>query len=86
MSADPNVCDNFAGSGGLEWQTTFWITSTSARSISKFSAYESEDEFILLPGTKLLIVNRTINSVKKQIVARIEEIAMFRESKYTTEQ
>ncbi len=83
MSSEYKICNNYTHTKTLEWHTLFWIKSTSARSIEEFSAHKLDKEFVLLPGTKLKIINKTKNNANKLHIVKLEEILVSRESKYT---
>ena len=85
MSANYSICNNFLGSGEMKKGTLFWIKSSSARPITQFSIYRDEDEFILLPATKVQIISKTIDLNNNNItIVMMEEIPTVHDSKYIT--
>jgi len=85
MSSELKKCKSFLGLPSGVKRTLFWINSTSARSIAVFSAFPDEKESILLPGTQVKIIDKTIDPKDKTlIIVTLEEINMVRESKNIT--
>jgi hypothetical protein len=85
MSRSDEVCNDFAKSVGDEKKTLFFIKSNSAKPVSKFTVFPSEQEYILLPGTQLKIINKTIDPNNKNLnIVRLKEIDMIRDGKYNT--
>jgi len=85
MSSKLNVCNSFLDYSHTGKRTLYWINSVSARSIVKFSEYPQEQEFILLPGTQLKVINKTVDPYDKTVnIIEMEEIVMDRDSKHIT--
>jgi hypothetical protein len=73
------------GSSHKSKRTLCWINSVSARSIAKFSEFPHEQESILLPGTQLKVINKTVDPYDKTVnIIEMEEIVMARDGKYIT--
>jgi hypothetical protein len=71
-SADAGVADSFSGSS-TSVSMLFEIHSHSAVAISKFSAFASEQEYLLSPGTQL-VVKSVIAAGKKRFKVTLEEL------------
>ena len=82
MSSEPDVCKTFLGTTPDSKQIFSWIMSTSARSIINFSAYPDEQEYLLLPGTQVKIINKTIDSLDNLNIVVLKEMPVYRKSEY----
>jgi hypothetical protein len=85
MSSKLGVCNSFMGSSHKGKRTLCWINSVSAKSIANFSDFPHEQESVLLPGTQLKIINKTVDPYDKTVnIIEMDEIVMTRDGKYNT--
>ncbi len=64
------VAKGFLGSGA---RTLFEVHSSRAVSVKRYSCYQQEDEYLLLPGTQLAVVD--VSRSGRQTTVHLEELA-----------
>ncbi len=80
------MCEDFAQPMGIEKGVIFSFMATSATSIKAFSNFPGEDEYVLLPSTKMKIINKTIDPDNNDILlVTMEEVPILREGEHTTQ-
>lgn len=88
LSSKLDACSKFlkTSSGQKSNGVIYWVKSHSAQTIREFSEYPAEDEFILLPGTKLKLLKKIQNTTDSNITeVLMEELSPTASSKKTKE-
>jgi hypothetical protein len=80
------MCEDFAQPTGDEKGVVFSFMATSATSIKAFSNFPGEEEYVLLPSTKMKITNKIIDPHNKNLLlVTMEEVPIVRNGEHTTE-